>query len=63
MDDLTPKHLSQPALDPFDGQPLRMKRDGKELLLYSIGPDLRDDGGAWDPKSKEGDLVFRVRKR
>lgn len=61
MDELTPKHLAQPALDPFDGQPLRMKRDGKDLLLYSIGPNLRDDGGERNPKSDEGDLVFRIR--
>ena len=51
------------ALDPFDGQPLRMKRDGKDLLLYSIGANLRDDGGSPGASPYEGDLVFRVRGR
>jgi hypothetical protein len=64
IDQLVPDHLAQVPLDPFDGQPLRLKHDGKDLLMYSIGPDLRDDGGAaLDPKSREGDLVFRLRGR
>jgi hypothetical protein len=64
IDDLAPAHLARVPLDPFDGQPLRLKRDGKDLILYSIGPDLRDDGGAaFDPKLREGDLVFRLRGR
>jgi hypothetical protein len=64
IEELVPDHLAGVPLDPFDGQPLRMKRDGKDLVLYSIGPDLRDDGGAaFDPKSQEGDLVFRLRGR
>jgi hypothetical protein len=64
LDDLVPAHLAQAPLDPYDGQPLRLKRDGRDLILYSIGPDLRDDGGTpWDPVRKEGDLVFRLRGR
>jgi hypothetical protein len=63
-DALVPEYLAQVPLDPFDGQPLRMKRSGKDLVLYSIGPDLRDDGGTeLDPKTLEGDLVFRLRGR
>lgn len=61
-DVLMTDHLARVPVDPFDGQPLRMKRDGKDLVLYSIGPDLRDDGGTPnDPTTREGDLVFRLR--
>lgn len=31
--------------DPFSGQPLRYRRTGASYLLYSIGPDGKDDGG------------------
>jgi hypothetical protein len=31
--------------DPFDGQPLRLKKLDDGLVIYSVGPDLADDGG------------------
>lgn len=31
--------------DPFDGQPLRYRREGDGSLLYSVGGDREDDGG------------------
>ncbi len=35
---------------PFTGQPFRMEhRDGR-LFIYSLGPNLRDEHGAYDPK-------------
>jgi hypothetical protein len=60
--DLVPQQLAGMPRDPFDGQPLRMKRDDKSLLIYSIGRDLKDDGGfAWDETQQHGDIVFRLR--
>ena len=32
-------------LDPFDGKPLRYKREKGGFLLYSVGYDLKDNGG------------------
>jgi hypothetical protein len=32
-------------LDPFGGKDFVYRREGKGYLLYSIGPDLKDDGG------------------
>ena len=78
------KHItSDPALwsDPFADnskgwKPLRYKRDGKGYLLYSVGPDGKDDGGKplvnpnthqplKDPaqltETSLGDIVFRNR--
>jgi len=56
---LTPEFLPAPVLDPFDGQPLRYRPNGSGYVLYSIGPDLRDDSGH-RLSGKEGDIVFGV---
>jgi hypothetical protein len=37
--------------DPFGGQPLRYRREGAGFIVYSIGSDMKDDGGLppeWD---------------
>jgi hypothetical protein len=61
LDDLVPEFLANIPGDPFDGQPLRMKRADKEVLLYSVGRDLKDDGGvAWNAEKQTGDIVFRL---
>ena len=61
LEDLVPRHLHSLPRDPFDGQPLRMKRDGAGVVLYSVGRNLKDDGGiAWNAEKKEGDIVFRL---
>jgi hypothetical protein len=59
LSQLTPEYLPAPVLDPFDGQPLRYKANGGGYVLYSIGPDLRDDSGH-GMSGKEGDIVFTV---
>lgn len=42
---LAPEFLSAVPLDPFDGQPLRLKRLPDGIVIYSIGADRTDDGG------------------
>ncbi len=43
---LTPKYISEVPLDPFDfPNPLQYTLNGSNYLLYSIGPDGKDDGG------------------
>jgi RNA polymerase sigma factor (sigma-70 family) len=59
LSELTPDYLSATLLDPFDGQPLRYRQQGAGYALYSIGPDLKDDGGR-RMKGKDGDMVFSV---
>jgi hypothetical protein len=56
---LAPEYLPAPILDPFDGQPLRYRAKGSGYVLYSIGPDLRDDSGN-RMSGREGDIVFAV---
>ncbi len=63
LQELTPTYLAAVALDPYDGKPLRFKRVADGLLIYSVGPDGKDDGGAFNrqqPTAKGTDLVFRL---
>ena len=59
LSELTPKYLDAPLMDPFDGQPLRYRKQDAGYVLYSIGPDLKDDGGK-PMNGKGGDIVFTV---
>jgi hypothetical protein len=59
LSELAPNYLEAVPVDPFDGQPLRYRPQGAGYVLYSIGPDLKDDGGT-RLKGKMGDLVFAV---
>jgi len=63
LDDLVPAYLIVSPIDPFDGKPLRWKSGGEKIVIYSVGPDGKDDGGAaYDSKAKTGDIVFELRK-
>jgi hypothetical protein len=59
LSELTPNYLVTILTDPFDGQPLRYRKQGDGYVLYSIGPDLKDDGGK-PMNGKNGDIVFTV---
>ena len=66
-DALVPGLLDAPPTDPFapDRTPLSLgapKWDAESVVLYSIGPDGRDDGGkAYSVDSGMGDIVYLVR--
>lgn len=45
LQELVPAQLSAVPVDPFSEQPLRYRRQGAGFLLYSVGPDLKDNGG------------------
>jgi len=63
LDDLVPDYLIVAPTDPFDGKPLRFKSDDDKIVIYSVGPDAVDDGGAaYDRKAKIGDIIFQLRK-
>jgi hypothetical protein len=47
--------------DPFAAAPLKLVRDKNGLVIYSVGPDGKDDGGAaYDADKKTGDLSWRL---
>jgi hypothetical protein len=51
---------AQDLVDPFTGEPLVYRPEPNGFLLYSVGPDLTDDGGReYDNKTKKGDIVWR----
>jgi len=59
LDELVPRSLESPPLDPFSGQPLIYRLVTNSYLLYSIGPDQTDDGGKPLTKtsSEKGDIL------
>ena len=46
---LVPSLLPEVPQDPFDGQPLRYKSLPRGYVVYSIGRDMKDDGGKEQP--------------
>jgi hypothetical protein len=60
--ELSPQFLAILPCDPFDGRPLRMKKTGENLVVYSIGEDGKDDGGIpWDFQKQAGDITFTIK--
>jgi hypothetical protein len=54
LSELVPQLLPAVPLDPFDGAPLRYKPLVNGYVVYSIGPDGRDDGGKEPPIGRRG---------
>ncbi len=53
LDELVPALLSQAPVDFMDGQPLRYHlTDDGHFVLYSVGLDCVDNGGAPAPKGR-----------
>ena len=60
-----PERFKELPNDPFTGQPFVYKLTDKGCLVYSVGPDGKDDGGAaYDSKTRavNYDLVFELKK-
>jgi len=70
LDELIPAFLPRLPVDYADRQPLRYRRSGDGYLLYSIGPEGIDDGGAgragrrvrWTDTAGQ-DVLFSDRRR
>ena len=45
-------------LDPFSGAAYHYRREGEGFVLYSIGPNRKDDGGVKHENRKEGDIIW-----
>ena len=61
--ELVPDFIAAVPQDPFDGKPLRMKKAAGKLIVYSIGPDAIDNGGApFDRQKRTGDIPFTIRQ-
>jgi ABC-type transport system involved in multi-copper enzyme maturation permease subunit len=51
LTELVPSKLANIPVDPYDGQPLRYRRNTDGVVIYSVGPDKTDDGGKLDRKN------------
>ncbi len=62
LDGLIPAFLDSIPLDPFDGKPLRFRRENADYLVYGIGINRTDDNGKSGdgPHRRTGDIVLRV---
>jgi hypothetical protein len=61
LNELAPKYLAHPPLDPFSDQPLHYQRQATGFLLYSVGANGVDDcGRTFDSQQRGDDIVFRV---
>jgi hypothetical protein len=63
VDELCPHYLAATLLDPFDGKPLRCRHVEDGVVIYSVGPDCRDDGGDLDAEHRnqsDADMGFRL---
>ncbi len=60
--DLVTNPLPQVPSDPFSGEPLMMETTEAELIIYSVGPDGDDDGGAGGllRVQESGDMVLSM---
>lgn len=59
---LVPGYLAVISSDPFDGQPLRFRRVADTVVVYSVGPNMADDGGAVEiePRTPGADIGYRL---
>ena len=47
--------------DPYDGGPMKLKPTDDGLVIYSVGPDMSDDGGIrFDDETEKGDISFQL---
>lgn len=54
IDEMIPQFIDNKPIDPFDGTPLKMKREDKVIIFYSVGENGKDDSG------KEDDVKFEL---
>jgi hypothetical protein len=63
LDPLVPDLITKIPVDPYDAKPLRYHRLKDGVVIYSIGPDEKDDGGTLDrqdPKKPGTDIGFQL---
>ena len=54
---IDPDALRIPPVDPYSGQPFHLVHRDGQLLVYSVGKNLKDEHGAYEPKRwREGRL-------
>lgn len=61
--ELAPKYIAKLPVDPFTGKSFRYKPQGEGFLIYSLGPNMEDNGGKVyyldEKKAAEGEDTSR----
>jgi hypothetical protein len=57
---LVPEYLSGAISDPFDGEPVRYRKDPTGFTLHSVGPQISESSSARQPGQKEKQILFTV---
>jgi hypothetical protein len=61
LGELDPEAIPLNMRDPYSGEPMRYALTDEGYVVYSVGEDGIDDGGApWDHKTKRGDRALRI---
>ena len=59
---LVPHYVFKVPTDPFTGESMNMARTDDGIVIYSVGPDMNDDGGKpLDRRTLKGDVSLRLR--
>ena len=60
LKDLAPEFLEEIPPDPFTGKPFKYRlKDGRTgFLVYSVGPNLKDDSGVSDIPAEKDDISW-----
>ncbi len=60
IEELAPEYLKDIPNDLFVEKPLKYKLAGKGYRLYSVGPDMKDDGGQSDREKDQDDIAAQA---
>ena len=52
LEQLVPVYMDKVPADPFDQQPMRYRVTAEKIAIYSVGEDLKDDGGDIGPRTE-----------
>jgi len=61
LDEMASKYGIGEQIDPYSDKPLIYQRRGDGFIVYSVGPNMTDDGGTWvegGPTAAAGDIVW-----
>lgn len=61
LNDLVPVYLDAVPIDPYDEKPLRYKATDQGFIVYSVGENLKDDGGLVADPRNDGDRVIEIK--
>jgi hypothetical protein len=57
---MPPANLDCMPEDPYDGKPLRYRKELRGFIVYSVGDNLKDEDGVVSREYAQGDVVLRV---